>query len=83
MAAQMSGTLSREKTVAEVGGRWGGRRGWGSGEYLLKNRELRCGFIEARKSLRCSCRISGRLYIHKNERAWGTEILDVRGCEPR
>ena len=36
MAAQMSGTLIREKTVAEVGGRWGGRGGWGRGEYLLK-----------------------------------------------
>ena len=36
VAAQMSGTLIREKTVAEVGGRWGGRGGWGRGEYLLK-----------------------------------------------
>ena len=35
MAASMSGTLTLEKLWWRMGGRWGGRRGWGNREYLL------------------------------------------------
>ena len=63
-AARMSGTLTRGKGWRRMGGRWGWESWAGQGRLSANDRELRCGFLEARKSLRCGCRITVRSYIY-------------------